>query len=432
MTDGAVAVSWREFFGRAARLAERLASAGRVVNLCEGRFAFTLGYVAALIAGRVSVLPPVTAGVAAAAVSDEPGTLVLSDQNRAGSAVGMIDPGEIPPGGWPRVNDVPSIEDALDACIVFSSGSTAEATAHTKSWGRLARVGIDIGERFGFRIGGQSVIGSVPSRHMFGLETTVLAPLQWGSVIHSGRPFLPGDVDVACQAVPLERWLMTTPIQLRALADDSLCKARFEAVISATMPLAAPLAAQVEERFGARVYEIYGCTEAGSLATRRTTGTATWHTLRDVSIVERDGTAWVSGGHCTVPTPLADIVSVEDPAHFTLLGRASHMVKVGGKRTSIEALNSVLTQLPGVRDGTFFFPDEDDGAGSRLVAFAVAPGVSAATLVAGLRSRIDPVFVPRPLYVVPQLPRNLLGKLSRGELAEMADRLSGRRDAVRG
>src|SRR5205085_657716 len=36
-----------------------------------------------------------------------------------------------------------------------------------------------------------------------------------------------------------------------------------------------------------------------------------------------------------------------------------------------------------------------------------------------LRARIDPVFLPRPLYRVAQLPRNATGKLPHAALAEL-------------
>jgi hypothetical protein len=54
------------------------------------------------------------------------------------------------------------------------------------------------------------------------------------------------------------------------------------------------------------------------------------------------------------------------------------------------------------------------------MAFAVAPGVERATIVAQLRSRIDPVFLPRPLVLVDALPRNAAGKLTRDALTVLA------------
>jgi hypothetical protein len=56
---------------------------------------------------------------------------------------------------------------------------------------------------------------------------------------------------------------------------------------------------------------------------------------------------------------------------------------------------------------------------SRLAAIVVAPNVDAATILAALRERIDPAFLPRPLHLVDTLPRNALGKLPRAEILRL-------------
>jgi acyl-coenzyme A synthetase/AMP-(fatty) acid ligase len=74
-----------------------------------------------------------------------------------------------------------------------------------------------------------------------------------------------------------------------------------------------------------------------------------------------------------------------------------------------------------VVDGSFFMPDEvaPDGV-TRLTAFVVAPELTAATLMAALRERVDSVFLPRPLIFVEALPRNNAGKLPREALERLA------------
>jgi acyl-coenzyme A synthetase/AMP-(fatty) acid ligase len=46
----------------------------------------------------------------------------------------------------------------------------------------------------------------------------------------------------------------------------------------------------------------------------------------------------------------------------------------------------------------------------------VAPGQSASKLLAALREDLDPVFLPRPLLLVPELPRRDTSKLPVAEL----------------
>jgi acyl-coenzyme A synthetase/AMP-(fatty) acid ligase len=81
-----------------------------------------------------------------------------------------------------------------------------------------------------------------------------------------------------------------------------------------------------------------------------------------------------------------------------------------------------LLAIDGVIDGTFFVPDENaaDEREARLLAFVVAPGRSRGAILAALRERMDPVFLPRPLVLVDALPRNATGKLPRADLRALA------------
>ena len=45
------------------------------------------------------------------------------------------------------------------------------------------------------------------------------------------------------------------------------------------------------------------------------------------------------------------------------------------------------------------------------MAFVGAPGKTVESLLATLRQKISPVFLPRPMYLVEALPRNHTGKL---------------------
>ena len=71
----------------------------------------------------------------------------------------------------------------------------------------------------------------------------------------------------------------------------------------------------------------------------------------------------------------------------------------------------------------FFLPDETGTSVTRLIAFAVAPGKAAEHILSALRTVIDPMFLPRPLYLVPHLPRNETGKLTREALLGLLQEL---------
>ena len=192
--------------------------------------------------------------------------------------------------------------------------------------------------------------------------------------------------------------------------------------MSATAPLSAELAREAEARTGARLLEIYGCTEAGQIATRRTALTTEWELFDGLRLREQGGQVVVSGGHVEQPTPLQDVIEIRnDGTRFLLHGRIADMVNIAGKRNSIGYLNHHLTAIAGVEDGVFFLPDTVDADGvTRLAAFVVAPALEAAEILARLRERLDPVFLPRPLVKVARLPRQLTGKLTRESLLALA------------
>jgi acyl-coenzyme A synthetase/AMP-(fatty) acid ligase len=187
-------------------------------------------------------------------------------------------------------------------------------------------------------------------------------------------------------------------------------------LLCATAPLSPQLAALAEERFAAPLYEIYGCTEAGQIAARRTVETPEWQTLGSLSLHQDAAGTWAAGGHAEKAVLLADVIELRDARTFLLHGRTAGLVNIAGKRTSLANLDYHLNSVEGVRDGAFVMPDEADGAVARLMAFVVAPGVSGDSIMQALRQRIDAVFLPRPLYLVESLPRDSTGKLPRSAL----------------
>jgi acyl-coenzyme A synthetase/AMP-(fatty) acid ligase len=250
---------------------------------------------------------------------------------------------------------------------------------------------------------------------MFGLESTVMLPWQNGLAIHSARPLLPADLSETTAAMAAPRWLMTSPLHLRACVAARQTLPGLAGVVSSTMPLDRQLAESAEQMWGIPIYEIYGSSEAGMIATRRSAANDAWELCPGVNLSERDGEFWVQGGHILEPQRIADELKVRDARRFTLHGRKASLVKIAGKRTSLEALNAALARIEGVQDGAFYLRD---GA-TRLGALVVAPGRSARALRAALRQHIDPAFLPRPLHLVAALPRNENGKLTRQALLEL-------------
>jgi len=215
--------------------------------------------------------------------------------------------------------------------------------------------------------------------------------------------------------------LVTTPVHLKVLLASGLDIPLPDLVLSATALLPPQLATAAEARLQAPVFEIYGSTETGQIASRRTTQTAEWTLFPGITLSAMQGRVWASGGHLERAMPLGDELELLSDEHFLLHGRIADLINIAGKRSSLGYLNHQLNAVPGVIDGAFFMPDEGDGDKvTRLTAFAVAPGMTASALLAALRERIDAVFIPRPLVLLDSLPRNSTGKLPHDTLEALA------------
>ncbi|HWY26201.1 MAG TPA: AMP-binding protein [Nevskia sp.] len=412
---GAGALSQGAFLGQAARLARILPEAGQVLNLCESRRGFLLGFAAALLRGQTSLLPPNKAAATVAGIlARYPGSYVLADAAAEDWPDAAAVPAGLPGEDWN--GPVPLIPAELIAALPFTSGSTGEPLPHAKSWGGLvSHIGL-LSQRLGFA--GAHLVGTVPPQHTYGLETTVLAALAGGAVTHQARPFFPQDVRQALEELPAPRLLITTPVHLQALVQARLPLPPLAGIVSATAPLTVQLAAAAEDALGAPVHEIYGSTESGAAATRRTCETELWLPLPGVVLEERDEGAIAAAPHLPAPVRLADLIETQADGRFRLLGRSGDLIKVAGKRMSLAELNHRLLAIPGVEDGVVFLPDAaPDSAGVlRPAGLVVAPELGEQQILDALRQNVDPAFLPRPLRRVERLPRNEVGKLPRALL----------------
>lgn len=422
-----------EFLAEVSRLAATLPDRRYVINLCTDRFRFATGFAAALLRGQISLMPPTHAPDAIERlVRDYPDLYCLDDD----AAVPRAARGA-------RLPTVPAIPEERIAAIVFTSGSTGDPVPHPKSWGGLVATAMAEIERLRIRdFPGMAILGTVPPQHLYGLESTVLLPLQGALVLHCGRPFFPADICAELETLPRPRGLVTTPVHLRALLADATALPPLDFLLSSTAPLPAQLAAEAEARLAAPLHEIYGCTEAGLVATRRPTESAEWQLLPRFTLRQDEKGTWVEGGQARAEVLLSDVIELRDRGRFLLHGRNADLVNIAGKRTSLASLNHHLTSIPGVRDGAFVVPPDEAGGVTRLAAFAVAPGLTSESILAALRQRIDPAFLPRPLCIVESLPRNEAGKLPRvqlnslvakvGEVAKIRQQLPGHHPAAQG
>ena len=422
--ENGYSITYGRFLSDVEALADLLPEKPTVINLTDDRYRFLVGFAAALVRGQTTLLPPSRAPGALAQVARE-----YSNSYCLVNGTEQVEPlpsYQIPKstGGQNDTGKVPQIPIDHPAIVAFTSGSTGNPQPHFKTWGSLVAVARSTGARLGLMSSDQmTVVATVPHQHMYGLETSIMLPIQHGMAFHVGRPLFPEDVRLALADVPSPRMLITTPLHIRACVTTRSRLPPVECILSATAPLPRSLAKEAETLFQTRVYEVYGFTEAGSLATRRTVDENTWHVLDGITLHQESAGCSLHAPYLREPVLFPDLVSLQGPHRFVLHGRGTDLVNIGGHRSSLNDLSQKLNEIEGVQDGVFFLPDEKGTAVTRLIAFVVAPDKASEHILSALRTVIDPVFLPRPLHLVPHLPRNETGKLTREALLGLLQNL---------
>ncbi|WP_332024267.1 AMP-binding protein [Rudaea sp.] len=412
--DG-TAISTGEFLAAVEALARRLPNASYAVNLCEDRYRFLVSFCATAIAGQTSLLP---ASRAPQTVNDMlhayAPSYALNDGESAASR--SFNVAQLHGKMEKYTNTIPLIASDHTLAIAFTSGSTGAPKANRKTWqsfcasSALNRATLEVAGP------APNIVATVPAQHMYGLELSVLLPLRSRAAIHAGQPFFPADIAQALGEIPAPRVLVTTPFHLRALLQENLALPMLAAVVSATAPLDAELAARVERRYATQVIELFGSTETCVIAQRRTAHLVGWSLYDGVELHPQPDGTLATASHFGEPTLLQDIVELLPQRQFQLRGRNSDLLEIAGKRGSLGDLTQRLLAIPGVDDAIVFQLDADTRGVRRLAALAVAPQLDEPGILAALREAIDPVFLPRPLRLVAALPRNATGKLPREAL----------------
>jgi acyl-coenzyme A synthetase/AMP-(fatty) acid ligase len=409
-----------ELLGAAATLAGSLPEAPSFVPLCGDRYAFVVAFCATLIKNASNLLPPNKQPATINEISkDYPGSVCLCDADIELPATPCINISGIIKNSLPS-EEMPLIDPLHTAAIAFTSGSTGKSQPHKKQWRTFVGTTHKLAQRFFDNLDARpTIVATVPSQHMYGLEMTVLMLLHGNCVMDSSHPFYPHQVVARLHAARAPRLLVTTPIHMRSIVGSGLEIPEIKKTISATAPLPTELAAEAEQQFGGTVEEIYGFTEAGSSATRRTVATPCWDLLDGMTLSQQDNKIFISGDHLPRRETLQDRLNVLSPTQFEFIGRTGDLLNVGGKRASLADLSNKILAVNGVEDAVVFMPDDDSHAVAQRPAALIVTKLTKQKICSEIAKIIDPVFVPRPIKIVAVLPRSENGKLQRAKLLEL-------------
>lgn len=407
------------FYTHVLALAKRLPPTPFAINLCENRYLFCVAFCATLLAGKTNLLPPNRSPKTLKTLEQKHEACYLVDTSDYISDCATIDlSNELLP-NQPTFFEPVNIPGEQLAAICFTSGSTGDSKPIRKTWSLFYQANLINGKAMLAGVECPAYqLATVPAQHMWGLETSVHLPLHHNLVMTDAKPLYPADILASLSTLPEPRLLISTPIHLRTIAAAPGEKPRIARVLCATAPLSPELAQTVENQTNSILLEVYGCSEMGSMANRRTSQSDQWTLFEGFSLnTAENGRTTAQASHIDEMVELGDVIEQLDQRQFRLQGRTDDLINIGGKRGSLSEINRTLMQYSGIIDGAVFKPN--DKSTGRLAAMVVYErGGTREELLQHFRDRLDPAFVPRPIISVDQLPRSDNGKLSRKALLE--------------
>lgn len=318
--------------------------------------------------------------------------------------------------------------------VVFhSSGSTGVAKRIVRTEESLRADAAALVAAFpGTWTGDSVVVSSVRPEHMYGALWRVRAPEVAGCRVD---PAVVTSVEELAQlAAKYGRVLfVTTPSFLeKALGhpDFAALKGRVADVVTSGSLLRTETSAAVESAVGVSPLEIYGSTEAGTVAWRRQSDGETWTLVPAVSArPASDGGLLVDSPFAMLrPFAMLDGVSFVDGRRFLLLGRLDRRVKVLEEYVSLTAVEEAFLMHPFVsrvraeaygmgvvRVGVIVVPSADGVAALR----ASASSEVASRLRRDILPSLGPTAFPRRIRFVRELPVNEQGKTSAAAAREV-------------
>lgn len=398
-----------ELLADAVNLSKHLPEKAYAINLCKDRYLFIVAFLAVCIRHQVSLLPQNKAPVTVQELSERyPDSYMISDNDPLADLY-LTDTLLTKETSLP----FPDIELDRILSISFTSGSTGKPKAISKTW-REFQVSAELAlQRFNLKNQTAQIISTAPMQHMFGLETSFFWVLFSQLTLYNDCPFYPEDIRAALNNTTSEKILISTPRHLKICSQYSGQWPAIQFILSSTAPLSSELAEQIEATLQSPVFEVFGSTETLSFASRHTSQSEQWQLYKSIQLKQEEGQFILQGGHIKQTQPLDDQFTLYPNGYFSLLGRNSDLIKIAGKRASLNALNHYLNQIEGVEDAVFFSSKNE-----RLSAIVVSQ-LAKQDISNALRHLIDEVFLPRTIYYTLAIPRNSLGKLIKTELDQL-------------
>lgn len=339
------------------------------------------------------------------------------------------------------------------AAILYTSGTTGRSKGAMLTHRNLAANAETLVQSWAFT-SHDVLIHALPVFHTHGLFVATNVALLAGSAMIFMAKF---DATTVCNRMPDATVLMGVPtFYVRLLSEDRLAEASkgMRLFISGSAPLLAETHVRWRATTGHDILERYGMTETGMNTSnpydgKRSAGTVGF-ALPDVDIRICDpatGTTLAKGeigvlevrgpnvfsGYWRMPEKTAremrgdgffvtgDLAKVDADGYVHIVGRDKDLIISGGFNIYPKEIELVLDDVSGIAESAVIGVPHPD-LGEAVVAVVVAePGaqVSEPETLAVVANSIARFKLPKRVIVVPELPRNAMGKVQKQLLRQM-------------
>lgn len=401
--------------------------------------------------------PTAAAGVDDSCTGDGAGDRTGDDTNESRAVINARD-GDANEGG--------GADDASDedlACLLYTSGTTGRPKGVMLSHGALAANDAALRQAWEWT-STDRLLHVLPLFHVHGLFVALHGALGSGACCRLAPQFAGADTWQQLHEARASVFMGVPTMYHRLLASapktlPDLGTMRLFTCGSA--PLRSDTLKDFETLTGQRILERYGMTEVGMACSNpyrdeRRAGTVGFDLpgvttrLAGVSDALRaadvhDGEVgevmirsaslfsgyWDSAAAAAgAPQPQAELLNGwlasgdlgrrDTDGYLHLVGRAKELIISGGFNVYPQEIEACLNELPGVAEAAVFGIADDDLG--ELVMAAIVPGHGTppepAAALAHCREQLAHYKCPRQIVLLDELPRNAMGKLRRGELAE--------------
>jgi malonyl-CoA/methylmalonyl-CoA synthetase len=338
------------------------------------------------------------------------------------------------------------------AVIIYTSGTTGRSKGAMLTHGNLASNGLALRDAWGFHAG-DVLLHALPLFHVHGLFVANHCVLLAGARMIFHRRF---EAQRVMRDLPRATVFMGVPtFYTRLLAEPAFTSAVAPAVrlfVSGSAPLLPETFRQFAARMGQPILERYGMSEAGIITSNPLRGERKAGTvglpLRDVQVRVADekdlalpsgevGGIQIRGpnvfhGYWRMPGKTrdaftadgwfrtGDVGAIDADGYLAIVGRAKDLIISGGYNVYPKEIELELDALPGVEESAVIgVPHADFGEAVTAVVVA-EPGalLDETEIIAGLKTRLAGYKVPKRVHVVPELPRNAMGKVEKAVLRQ--------------